>query len=90
MLNKEISYYECHLTSRSCEHLLKLGHFGHQVYLSAVIPTVPVAVSSSASSALEQPLASSSVSANVATVISNLQTGTYSSLSLKNIVFKAM
>ncbi|TDH06902.1 hypothetical protein EPR50_G00118240 [Perca flavescens] len=46
-----------------------------EVHLSAVIPTVPVAVSSSASTGLEQSLAGLSVSSNLTTVVSNLQTG---------------
>ncbi|XP_044072678.1 Golgi reassembly-stacking protein 2-like isoform X1 [Siniperca chuatsi] len=46
-----------------------------EVHLSAVIPTVPVAVSSSASTGLEQSLAGLSVSSNPTTVVSNLQTG---------------
>lgn len=44
-----------------------------EVHLSAVIPTVPVAVSSSASTGLEQSLTSLSVSSNPTT--GNLQTG---------------
>ncbi|XP_045909521.1 Golgi reassembly-stacking protein 2-like isoform X1 [Micropterus dolomieu] len=46
-----------------------------EVHLSAVIPTVPVVVSSSASIGLEQSLAGLSVSSNPTTVVSNLQTG---------------
>nr|XP_046260022.1 Golgi reassembly-stacking protein 2-like isoform X2 [Scatophagus argus] len=46
-----------------------------EVHLSAVIPTVPVAVSSSASSGLEQSLSSISISSNLTSGISNLQTG---------------
>ncbi|XP_056279806.1 Golgi reassembly-stacking protein 2 [Pseudoliparis swirei] len=44
-----------------------------EVHLSAVIPTVPVAVSSSASTGLAQSLAG--VSSNLTTFVSNLQTG---------------
>lgn len=91
MRNKDIiALFGCHLASRSCKHLLKLGHFGLQVHLSAVIPTVPVDVCSSASTALEQPLAGLSVSSNPTAVISNLQTGTLSSLTVQNILFKLM
>ncbi|KAK5860984.1 hypothetical protein PBY51_022417 [Eleginops maclovinus] len=46
-----------------------------EVHLSAVIPTVPVAVSSSASSGLEQPLSVLSVESDLSSVISNPQTG---------------
>ncbi|XP_018540294.1 Golgi reassembly-stacking protein 2 [Lates calcarifer] len=46
-----------------------------EVHLSAVIPTVPVAVSSSASTGLEHALAGLSVRSNPTTVISDLQTG---------------
>ncbi|XP_023280362.1 Golgi reassembly-stacking protein 2 [Seriola lalandi dorsalis] len=46
-----------------------------EVHLSAVIPTVPVALSSSASTGLEQSLTGFSVSSNPTTVLSNLQTG---------------
>ncbi|KAM9347332.1 Golgi reassembly-stacking protein 2 [Symphorus nematophorus] len=46
-----------------------------EVHLSAVIPTVPVAVSSSASTGLEQSLAGLSVSSNPTAVVSDLQTG---------------
>nr|XP_020452069.1 Golgi reassembly-stacking protein 2 [Monopterus albus] len=45
-----------------------------EVHLSAVIPTIPVAASS-ASTGLEQSLASLSVSSDPATVLTNLQTG---------------
>lgn len=54
--------------------------FGYQVHLSAVIPTVPVAVSSSASTGLEQSLAGWSVVSNPTSVLSSIQTGTPSSL----------
>lgn len=46
-----------------------------EVHLSAVIPTVPVAVSSSASTRLEQSFSSLSVSSNPPAVLNNLQTG---------------
>ncbi|XP_054471993.1 Golgi reassembly-stacking protein 2-like [Anoplopoma fimbria] len=46
-----------------------------EVHLSAVIPTVPVVVSSSASTGLEQALTAVSVSSNLTTAVSNLQTG---------------
>ncbi|XP_069558654.1 Golgi reassembly-stacking protein 2-like isoform X3 [Brachyistius frenatus] len=46
-----------------------------EVHLSAVVPTVPVVVSSSASTGLERSLASSSVSSNPTDVLSHLQTG---------------
>ncbi|XP_027146800.1 Golgi reassembly-stacking protein 2 [Larimichthys crocea] len=46
-----------------------------EVHLSAVVPTVPVAVSSSASTGLEQSLSSLSVSSNPTAVVSNLHTG---------------
>ncbi|XP_034740968.1 Golgi reassembly-stacking protein 2-like [Etheostoma cragini] len=46
-----------------------------EVHLSAVIPTVPVAVSS-ASTGLEQSLAGLSVSSNLTAVVSDLQKGT--------------
>ncbi|XP_068427875.1 Golgi reassembly-stacking protein 2-like [Clinocottus analis] len=46
-----------------------------EVHLSAVIPTVPVAVSSSASTGLEESLAGVSVSSNLSTFVSNPQTG---------------
>ncbi|XP_059199671.1 Golgi reassembly-stacking protein 2-like [Centropristis striata] len=46
-----------------------------EVHLSAVIPTVPVAVSSSASTGLEQSLAGLSVDSNPTSVVSSLQTG---------------
>ncbi|XP_070832816.1 Golgi reassembly-stacking protein 2-like [Chaetodon trifascialis] len=46
-----------------------------EVHLSAVIPTVPVAASSSASTGLEQSLAGLSVSCSPTAVISSLQTG---------------
>lgn len=45
-----------------------------EVHLSAVVPTVPVAVSSSPSTGLEQSFAGLSVSSNPTTIISNLQT----------------
>lgn len=63
-------------TSVSGEHLLRSSHFGSQVHLSAVIPTVPVC---SASTGLEQSLAGLSVSYSPTTVLTNLQTGTWSS-----------
>lgn len=59
---------------------------GHQVHLSAVIPTVPVVVSSSASIGLEQSFAGLSVSSNPTTVVSNLQTGTLSSLTVSCVI----
>eukprot|EP00064_Thunnus_orientalis_P009070 superscaffoldBa00001129_g9093 len=46
-----------------------------EVHLSAVIPTVPVAVSSSASTRLEQSFSSLSVSSNPPAVLNSLQTG---------------
>ncbi|KAF0026437.1 hypothetical protein F2P81_021174 [Scophthalmus maximus] len=46
-----------------------------EVHLSAVIPTVPVAVSSSASTGLEQSLAGWSVVSNPTSVLSSIQTG---------------
>ncbi|XP_047456902.1 Golgi reassembly-stacking protein 2-like isoform X2 [Mugil cephalus] len=46
-----------------------------EVHLSAVVPTVPVAVSSSASTGLEQPLAGLSIGSNPAAVLSSVQTG---------------
>ncbi|XP_042350743.1 Golgi reassembly-stacking protein 2-like isoform X2 [Plectropomus leopardus] len=46
-----------------------------EVHLSAVIPTVPLVVSSSASTGLEQSVASLSVSSNLTAVVSDLQTG---------------
>ncbi|KAM8854675.1 Golgi reassembly-stacking protein 2-like isoform 2-T2 [Spinachia spinachia] len=46
-----------------------------EVHLSAVVPTVPVAVSSSASSGLEESLASVSVSSDPAAFVGDLQTG---------------
>ncbi|XP_051259411.1 Golgi reassembly-stacking protein 2 isoform X1 [Dicentrarchus labrax] len=46
-----------------------------EVVLSAVIPTVPLAVSSSASTGLEQSLTGLSVNCNPTAVVSNLQTG---------------
>uniref|UniRef100_I3JQ67 Golgi reassembly stacking protein 2 n=1 Tax=Oreochromis niloticus TaxID=8128 RepID=I3JQ67_ORENI len=52
-----------------------------EVHLSAVVPTVPIAVSSSASTGLEQGLASLSVSSNPTSVLSS-HTGTLSSLTL--------
>ncbi|XP_034417172.1 Golgi reassembly-stacking protein 2-like isoform X2 [Cyclopterus lumpus] len=55
-----------------------------EVHLSAVIPTIPVAVSSSASTGLEQALTGVSVSSNPTTFVSNLQTG-LPSLSLPGV-----
>lgn len=46
-----------------------------EVHLSAVVPTVPVVVSSSASTGLEQSLSSVSVSSNPTAVLSHLSTG---------------
>ncbi|XP_008276922.1 Golgi reassembly-stacking protein 2 isoform X2 [Stegastes partitus] len=46
-----------------------------EVHLSAVVPTVPVVVSYSASTGLEQSLSSLSVSSNPTSVVSHLQTG---------------
>ncbi|XP_049904469.1 Golgi reassembly-stacking protein 2-like [Epinephelus moara] len=46
-----------------------------EVHLSAVIPTVPVAASSSATTGLEQSLAGLSVSSNLTAVVSDLPTG---------------
>ncbi|XP_037542379.1 Golgi reassembly-stacking protein 2 [Nematolebias whitei] len=46
-----------------------------EVHLSAVIPTVPVAVSSSVSTGLKQPLASLSASSNATPVLNSLPTG---------------
>ncbi|XP_030283951.1 Golgi reassembly-stacking protein 2-like [Sparus aurata] len=48
-----------------------------EVHLSAVIPTIPVAVSSSVSTGLEQPLAGLSVSSDPTAVISDLKTGVF-------------
>uniref|UniRef100_G3NMU8 Golgi reassembly stacking protein 2 n=1 Tax=Gasterosteus aculeatus aculeatus TaxID=481459 RepID=G3NMU8_GASAC len=47
-----------------------------EVHLSAVVPTVPVAVSSSASTGFEESLASVSVSSNPTAVVGDLRTGT--------------
>uniref|UniRef100_UPI0037E81ABD Golgi reassembly-stacking protein 2-like n=1 Tax=Semicossyphus pulcher TaxID=241346 RepID=UPI0037E81ABD len=47
-----------------------------EVHLSAVVPTVPIAVSSSASAGLEQPLTGLSVSSDPTSVVTSLQTGT--------------
>ncbi|XP_029385960.1 Golgi reassembly-stacking protein 2 isoform X2 [Echeneis naucrates] len=46
-----------------------------EVHLSAVIPTVPMAVSSSASTGLEQSFTSLSVNSNPTNVLSSVQTG---------------
>lgn len=46
-----------------------------EVHLSAVIPTVPVAVSSSAATGLEQSFTDLSLSSNPTSVVTNLQTG---------------
>ncbi|XP_049450714.1 Golgi reassembly-stacking protein 2-like [Epinephelus fuscoguttatus] len=46
-----------------------------EVHLSAVIPTVPVAASSSATTGLDQSLAGLSVSSNLTAVVSDLPTG---------------
>ncbi|KAG7227567.1 hypothetical protein INR49_005382 [Caranx melampygus] len=46
-----------------------------EVHLSAVVPTVPVAVSSSASTGLEQSLTGLSVSSNPTAALNSLQTG---------------
>lgn len=70
--------YGCQFPSRSDGVLINVGNCSsaHQVHLSAVIPTIPVAESSS----LQQPV----VGSNMATVISNLHTGTLLSLTLPN------
>ncbi|KAF3843268.1 hypothetical protein F7725_002117 [Dissostichus mawsoni] len=57
-----------------------------EVHLSAVIPTVPVAASSS--SGLEQPLSVLSVGSDLTSVVSNPQTGTIKLLTVQNILFK--
>lgn len=64
------------------EHLLRWSDVGHQVHLSAVVPTVPVAVSSSASTGLEQSLTGLTVSSNPTAASNSLQTGTPSFLGL--------
>lgn len=67
--------FGCHLGPRTCVHLLRWSHFGYQVHLSAVVPTVPVAASSFASTGLEQSFTGLSVSSNPPTVLTSLQTG---------------
>lgn len=76
--------YRCQFPSRSGDVLINVGNCNsaHQVHLSAVIPTIPVAESST----LQQPV----VGSNMTTVISNLHTGTLSSLTLPNSLNKAV
>lgn len=66
------------IPSRSGDVLINVSNrnSAHQVHLSAVIPTIPVAESST----LQRPV----VGSNMTTVISNLHTGTLSSLALPN------
>lgn len=59
----------------SCETTPLLKDGFTEVHLSAVVPTVPVSLSSSASTGLEPSLAALSVSSNPTSVISDVQTG---------------
>ncbi|XP_040056931.2 Golgi reassembly-stacking protein 2 isoform X2 [Gasterosteus aculeatus] len=58
-----------------------------EVHLSAVVPTVPVAVSSSASTGFEESLASVSVSSNPTAVVGDLRTGAAAVPALRHASF---